>query len=189
MVRPTVADKRRKQIIEAAMKTIAERGIARTSLDHIADAAGMSRGHVRHFVGNREDLLVETAKYFYAGEDGAPSIMPMDISSLNDALGYFFGGAFTESSDEDAIVLGLVEMARINPRIAAVLAEAHRATRARLLALVGEARPGASAEQCSWAAEGILTAAMGNVFINDFDRDLDRTNQARRAVEAMLSTL
>ncbi|MGO1849058.1 MAG: hypothetical protein ACTH2J_00545 [Candidatus Microbacterium stercoravium] len=118
-----------------------------------------------------------------------PSIIPADVSSLDKALDYFFGGAFTESSDEDAIVLGLVEIARTNPRIAAVLAEAHRATRARIVTLVGQAHAAASPEQCAWAAEGILTAAMGNVFLSDFDRDSDRTAQARRAIEAMLSTL
>lgn len=189
MVRPSVADERRRQIIEATLKTIAEQGIARTSLDKIADAAGMSRGHVRHFVGNREDLLVDTAKHFYTDEDGSSSILPDDISSVEEALDYFFGGAFTESSDDDAVVLGLVEMARTNRRIAAVLAEAHSATRTRLADLVRSAHPTASTEQCAWAAEGILTAAMGNVFISDFDRDRDNTARARRAIEAMLSTL
>lgn len=189
MARPSVADERRKQIIEATLKTIAERGIARTSLDRIADAAAMSRGHVRHFVGNREDLLVDTARHFYSADDGTASILPIGISCLDEALAYFFGGAFTESSDDDAIVLGFVEMARTTPRIAEVLAEAHGTARTRIVELVSEAHPAASPEQCAWAAEGILVAAMGNVFISDFDRDRVRTERARQAVDAMLSTL
>lgn len=190
MVRPSVADERRTQIIEATLRTIAAQGIAKTSLDRIADAAGMSRGHVRHFVGNRDQLLVDTARYLYSdGGDGELGVMPRNTPDLEASLEYFFGGPFTEASDEDAIVLGLAELAKTDENIAAVLAEAYGNTRRQLVHQVAAAYPRATPDECEWAAASILAAAMGNVFINDFDRTPSRTHQVRVGVERMVGSL
>lgn len=77
MGRPSVAAERREQILDATMTTIAEHGIHGTTLDRIADTAGMSRGHVRHFVGNRDRLLLDTATALFADHSGRiGSILP-----------------------------------------------------------------------------------------------------------------
>ncbi|QAB18214.1 TetR/AcrR family transcriptional regulator [Leucobacter muris] len=189
MARPSVADERREQIIEATLRTISEHGISGTTLDRIADAAGMSRGHVRHFVGNRDRLLLDTARAFYADENGRPAILPAAVASLDGALDYLFGTEFAASSSENAIVLAFVELARSTPEIAEVLAAAYSSTRERLAAYIAEAKHGAPEAARDAAAQGVLSAALGNVFIGDFDRDEGRTARARAAVDALLAAL
>jgi len=47
----------RQHVIDAAIKTIAKRGIANTSVSEIADAAGMSKGVVHYHFKSKDDLL------------------------------------------------------------------------------------------------------------------------------------
>lgn len=189
MARPSKTDERREQIIEATLQTIAERGISSTTLDKIADTAGMSRGHVRHFVGNREQLLIDTARRFYEVENGTPAILPAAVTDLDSASDYLFGESFTTSDSENAVVLAFVELSRSIPEIAEVLTGAYSATREKLTEFLIDAKPAASASDCEWAAEGLLAIALGNVFLGDFDPNTAHTSRSRRAAEALISAI
>ena len=52
--------KRRPQILSAAAKVIAQRGITGLRLADVAAEAGVSIGTVQHYFGSRERLLMET---------------------------------------------------------------------------------------------------------------------------------
>jgi len=190
LARPSVAAERREQIIEATMNTIAEHGIHGTTLDRIADAAGMSRGHVRHFVGNRDRLLHDTAVAVFADQSGeVGSILPAGIDGIEAALDYLFGPVFNAPDRENAVVLGLVELSRVTPEIAEVLTTAYTATRLQLAELVAAAHPHADENACVTAAYGVLTCALGSVFLGDFDDDPSRMTRSRAAAEALLASL
>lgn len=51
---------RREQLIEATMRTIAKHGYARTTMAHVARAAGLSQGIVNFYFKSKEALLYET---------------------------------------------------------------------------------------------------------------------------------
>jgi len=51
---------RREQLIDATMRTIARRGFARTTMAHVAKAAGLSQGIVNFYFKTKEALLYET---------------------------------------------------------------------------------------------------------------------------------
>lgn len=190
MARPSVAAERREQIIEATMTTIAEHGISGTTLDRIADAVGMSRGHVRHFVGNRDRLLHDTAVAVFSDESGdVGTILPPGTTDVHGALDYLFGPEFGAPDVENAVVLGLVELSRGAPEIAQVLTDSYTATRMHLADLVTREHPDASRDACTTVAYGVLTCALGSVFLGDFDRDPTRLAHARAAAEALLTTL
>lgn len=190
MARNSVATERREQIIDATLRTIIEHGVAGASLDRIAEAAGMSRGHVRHFAGNRDTLLLLTAEAVFAGTDGRPSsILPAATDTVEAALNYLFGPEFTSSDAENGVVLGLVELSRSTPAIAEILALAYRRTQAHLTALIINSSPEITAETAAIAAYGVLSAALGNVFLSDFDADAARTQHIRASVEVTLAAL
>lgn len=190
MARPSVAAERREQIIDATMTTIAEHGIRGATLDRIADAAGMSRGHVRHFVGNRDRLLLDVAVAVFSDPDGeVGSILPAEAEDIDGALDYLFGVEFLSPDRENAVVLGLVELSRTTPGIADVLTASYTATRVHLARLVARAHPDASEAACIAVAYGLLTCALGSVFLGDFDSDPTRMTHSREAAEALLATL
>lgn len=189
MARPSVADERREQIIEATLHTMAEFGVSATTLDRIATTAGMSRGHVRHFVGNREDLLIDAAFAFYTIASDEPMILPLEVNTLNGTLDYLFGEYFPAATVENSIVLGFVELSRTIPKIAEILTAAYLDTETRLNAMLAEQYPGADAAARAEAAVAILSTALGNVFLEEFNHDPERRFRSRRSVEALLRTL
>lgn len=190
MARPSVAAERREQILDATMTTIAEHGIRGATLDRIADTAGMSRGHVRHFVGNRDRLLLDTAVSVFSDAGGdVGSILPEDAHDIGAALDYLFGADFLSPDRENAVVLGLVELSRTKPEIADVLTTSYSATRHHLAQLVARAHPDAPQLACLTVAYGLLTCALGSVFLGDFDTDPGRIGYSRAAAEALLGTL
>jgi TetR/AcrR family transcriptional repressor of bet genes len=65
--RANVKHLRREQLIEATMKTIARHGYARTTMAHVAKAAGLSQGIVNFYFKTKEALLYETFVHL-AGE-------------------------------------------------------------------------------------------------------------------------
>jgi len=189
MARPSVADERIRQIIEATIRTIGTHGITGTTMDRIAEEAGMSRGHVRHFVGNRDDLLRETAQYFYFGGTDGASILPAGTETLEDALSYLFGPEFTAPGADNAVVFGLVEVSRSNPAIAELLAAAYTGTEATIARMLAAEHPHLSPEACSRTAYGIVAIALHNVFMSDIQSSVAGTDAARGAAEQLLASL
>lgn len=49
---------RREQILDAALRTIAERGYLATSIAELAEAVGLSQGGLLHYFGTKEELFV-----------------------------------------------------------------------------------------------------------------------------------
>ncbi len=56
-------DFRRQQLIDAAMSSIAEHGLANTTVSRVAEAAGLSKGIVNFYFENKRALLMATLEY------------------------------------------------------------------------------------------------------------------------------
>jgi len=52
-------DRRRKQILEAAERVFLKQGYEATSIQDIADAVGILKGSLYHYIGSKDDLLYE----------------------------------------------------------------------------------------------------------------------------------
>ena len=189
MARPSVAEERTKQIVDATIRTIAAHGISGASLERIAEEAGMSRGHVRHFVGNREELLRESARrFYYEGAEGE-SILPLGTADVAGALDFLFGDEFAAPGNENAVVLGFVEAARTDPVLAGLLVSAYQGTHGALGALLATEHPDVDAEACASVAYGVVGIALHNVFLSDIASAATGTATARAAAERLIATL
>ncbi|MEB7505761.1 TetR/AcrR family transcriptional regulator [Arthrobacter koreensis] len=199
MGRPSVSAERRRQVLEAAIRSLAANGLAGTSLDRIAEEAGMARGHIRHFAGNRDDILTAAAVLFYFGEvpdldtngpviSNAASFLPEKAGTIAEALDYLFGD-FAEPDAENTVALALVDAARTNPRIHAIVLRAYTGSQNELAALLAQACPEAAPAACRNVAYGILTIALGNVFMADIEVSSQRTAVARQSAELLVATL
>jgi AcrR family transcriptional regulator len=189
MARPSVAQERRRQIVDATIQTIATHGITGASLERIAAGAGMSRGHVRHFAGNREELLREAARaFYYEGAEGE-SILPAGTTDLQASLAFLFGAEFAAPGNDNAVVLGFVEAARSDPVLADLLVAAYNGTHQTLAAHLAAAYPDASPTSCDAVAYGVVGIALHNVFLSDIASAATGTQTARAAAERLISTL
>lgn len=187
MARPSVAAERREQIVEATMRCIAEHGYAGTTLEQIAQEAGMARGHVRHFVGNRDALMLEVARAFY-GEGEDASFLPREVDSLPGALDFLFGELAVPNA-ANTVALALVEAAHDIPGVQEIVLGSYTATRDAIAALVVGGHPDQSAARCAEIAYGLLTMALGNVFMNDIAVSEERSRAARLSADALVATL
>ena len=50
-------DERRRQILDAVEECVISYGLGGTTLERIADEAGMTRSNLAHFVGNRDEIM------------------------------------------------------------------------------------------------------------------------------------
>ena len=199
MGRPSVAVERRRQILEAAIRCIAAKGLAGTTLDGIAEEAGMARGHVRHFAGNRDDVLLGAAMLLYfdaVPEPGSAdptaangsSFLPAETTDLGAALDYLFG-EFSEPGPENIAALAFLDAARTNPQIHRIVAHAYLSSQQELSALLRAEHPTAKREASDGVAYGVLVIALGNVFMGDVDLSAQRTRSARESAEILIRSL
>lgn len=62
MARPSLAPQRIEEILNALEVCILKYGIQATSLENIAETAGMKRTILRHYIGNRDDIICALSK-------------------------------------------------------------------------------------------------------------------------------
>lgn len=62
MARPSMAAQRKEEILDALESCILKYGIQATSLENIADTAGVKRTILRHYIGNRDEIICALSK-------------------------------------------------------------------------------------------------------------------------------
>ncbi|MCB1292174.1 TetR family transcriptional regulator [Mycolicibacterium sp.] len=94
--RPSLEAERRAQIVNAFIGLIADKGLEHTSLGDVAEASGLHRSALRHFVGNREDLINAAIE-----EVTRAALADMQVElSLNDVIAMLFDPARMASLGE-----------------------------------------------------------------------------------------
>ena len=123
------------RIIEAMRMSVAARGIAGATFDHVAREAGVSRGLLHYHFGTKERLLVEVVRRecdvrkqrisdaLSAAERGADVLRAL-VSTFEDFLG--------EGPTTPIMFYELITLAQQNDEIAAGMAELGRRTRSHL---------------------------------------------------------
>lgn len=99
MSRANVKDKRKAQLIAAALESIAKRGLLETTITHISKGAGMSRGIINFYFTSKEMMLRETLK------------------TLIDEYEAEWGEALAKAGDTGRARLGAVLQAHFNKKL------------------------------------------------------------------------
>jgi AcrR family transcriptional regulator len=122
------------RIVEAMRASVAARGIAGSTFDHVAREAGVSRGLLHYYFGTKERLLVEVVRResdvrvqllerAVAGAAGADEVIDALVRSFEEMLG---------ESSEVVTFYELFTLGQRNEEIAAELAGLAQRTRERL---------------------------------------------------------
>jgi TetR/AcrR family transcriptional repressor of bet genes len=196
MGRKSVARERRLQIIQATIECMSRHGVSGTTLERVAEIAGMARGHVRHFVGNREDLLVDAARAFFFGPtaienddlDALSAAFPLvpDDVSIPEMLDELFG-AFAEPTSENAGALAFVDAARTMPAIQTIVVRAYTGMQESLYAVIEKNIPQLRDEERRRLSYGLLAIAIGNIWLIDVTVADKSATDARAMAEAMIA--
>ncbi|TML95860.1 MAG: TetR family transcriptional regulator [Actinobacteria bacterium] len=122
-------------IVEAMRSSVAARGIAGSTFDHVAREAGVSRGLLHYYFGTKERLLVEvvrrecdvTRQRLERGVSGADSVDDV-LAALVQSFEDFIG----EGPSHVVTFYEILTLAQRNHEIAAELAELGRQVRVHL---------------------------------------------------------
>jgi AcrR family transcriptional regulator len=128
------------RIIAAMRESVAARGIAAATFEHVAGEAGVSRGLLHYYFGTKERLLVEVVR-----RDTELRVARLDqplaaASSVDDVLDVLISNLLDTIENEPGVFVLLFEVfsaGRRNPEIEREVADLFRRTRdhvARVLA-------------------------------------------------------
>ncbi len=118
-MRPSLAAERQSEMLDALAACVAEVGIDRLTVQAVADRSGWSRGHVRHYLGNKADqvrALVDlyAERYASALELAVESASP---GAKREAVyGQLFGVMWQDvTTGDDEVLEALMAYAAANP--------------------------------------------------------------------------
>jgi AcrR family transcriptional regulator len=123
------------RIVEAMRASVAERGIAGSTFDQVARAAGVSRGLLHYYFGSKERLLVEAVRRecdlrdellerAIAGAGNAEQVLDALVRSFEEFLG--------EGPATAVMIHEMLTLAQRSSEIAYELADLGRRTRSHL---------------------------------------------------------
>ncbi len=124
MGRPSVKEQRTEEILDAFARCVARYGLEGSTLERIAEEAGVQRTILRHYIGNREALVaalgVRVEREFTASTEALFEWLPEydRIEHLVDAL---FEPSLGTSSEDLSVAQALISASKLYPDIGARL--------------------------------------------------------------------
>ncbi|CAM2069384.1 TetR/AcrR family transcriptional regulator [Sulfidibacter corallicola] len=187
MGRKNLSEERTTMILDAFERCIVTHGLDGTSLEKVAAEVGFRRGLVRHYLGNREEMihmLARRAVTRYAQQvDELFSWLP--ASDPETALLDMFFPETAQTETADLLVMEqLIAAAGRYPQIKEWISTWLEGFVVKLGALLGQAYPNADAKRCWAVAYGIISIyfnqeSMGPLDLADTYREAARANSAR----------
>jgi AcrR family transcriptional regulator len=144
----SLSGEKAQRIVEAMRHSVARRGAAGSTFDHVSREAGVSRGLLHYYFGTKEQLLVEAARrdcelriealeQRLAGAQTADDFVALLAENLQETI--------HQDPDFVTLVFELFTLSRRNEEIAVEYARLVRLTRERLAGMLAAAQ-----------AEGVL---------------------------------
>jgi AcrR family transcriptional regulator len=192
----SLSGEKAQRIVEAMRRSVARRGTAGSTFDHVSREAGVSRGLLHYYFGTKEQLLVEAARRDcelrleqlerqLAGAQTAEDFIDLMAQNLRDTV--------SEDPDFVTLVFELFTLSRRNEDIAVEYAELMRRTREQVAAMLAvaqrerilhlHAEPEAVAEILFSLADGLALR-----MLTEPDRDFTATVRAGIACARALLT-
>lgn len=139
----SLSGEKAQRIVEAMRHSVARRGVAGSTFDHVSREAGVSRGLLHYYFGTKEQLLVEAARrdcdqrievleQRLAGAQTADDFVALLAENLQETI--------REDPDFVTLVFEMFTLSRRNADIAVEFARLMSLTRARLAGMLAAAQ-------------------------------------------------
>ena len=189
--RPSLAPQRRAEILDAFEVCVMDLGLDRSSLDRIAERAGMNRQLVLHYFGSRAGVVEAAVARMVTEyrERMATRLADFDEDERLEAIvAWMFLGDFCEPRSE--ILLGEIKAhAQRSTEFADLLRAAYGELEGTLCELFAKELPGAPARQRRETAFSLIALCFGAGDLLSLGFPRTRRQAAYRAAEALIATL
>lgn len=126
MGRPDLTKERTAQILDAFERCVARYGLEGSSLERVAEEANVKRSILRHYVGNRDDLIIALGERVVSKYRHYSQSMLGDLPKrgrITKLMEFFFPDQPVESADSVLVVEALIFAAEQYPRIRELMTE------------------------------------------------------------------
>ena len=191
MPRPSVKAERTEEILDAFERCVARYGVEGATLERIAEEAGLRRSLLRHYIGNRDELIEALTTRFIARSDAQGEKLYGALPETGRAtalLDYLFDERY--SNNHLALVAcALIAAAPSHPPISARL---HGWTQHFVDGIARELQrsyPAADAAACWEVAAGLSGIYFNVESLAPLGRIKTLRNASKKAAERLISTL
>lgn len=160
MARPSMKEQRQQEILQAFTTCVARYGLEGSSLERIAEQAGLKRSLVRHHAGNRDELVQALADKVLSDFDQQWLQLIESTPSQQRAeflLAVMFNEDYASDADQVLVVEALIAASERYPEIAQQLRDWLQRMLESLAQQLALDYPDASIEQLDAAAFGIIS--------------------------------
>lgn len=193
MGRKSLANKRTEQILDAFAVCLRQDGFAGCTLERVAEAAGVQRSLIRHYIGNRDELITAAVDRIIAAYQAelaqAIDSLPRDalIPALLDYL--FCPDDASEINDYDVVINALWASHNRDPHIHKLLLNFYQAFENLLNDSLAHAYPNAEPTRRQTTAYAIMCLANDSWSMVSLGFPQSRFAAARSAAEQLIAAL
>lgn len=179
------------QIVAAAARCIALNGVKGATLEQIASATGFSRGHIRHYVGNKGalvDRVVDAAAEPYRSRLREISAIEDEKKRIESLIDHLYGNDWEPGEDSTlltALLLGAQQDERLHARMRGIYREFHRSISAAL----AKGRGKEHRKACESVAYSLMCLAYGSSVMGELSVARRRAPMAREAARSLIDSL
>lgn len=192
MARPSMSAARTAQIIAAFERCVARRGLEATSLEDIAQEAGLQRSILRHYVGNRADLIealaVTITENYNRQMEALLEWLP-DEGRLSKLLDVLFPRTPHSDSGQITVIEELIATAETYPRTRAVLNAYVETFVGQVESELKRAYPNAPRRNRWQVAYGIVAIYFNQEALVTLDLPVRYRSAARHSAETLIASL
>lgn len=190
MARAQIGDKRREEILSACEACVVREGLAKTTLQKIADEAELPRSLVRYFIGNKGDIIPLLIDRMMArADDDYAQIRPKTGSlTTQDAIDFLFDTAFSNEVT-NTIVGELWKLGEHDESVRLRLASMYRKMQQTLAKQMADDGIGHDGPERMSAANALISLAYGNASFAFLYRRTDEMKSSKQAAQAFIASL
>lgn len=168
-------------------------GLEATTLDDVAREAGLKRAMIRHYVGNRDELVREAIDHLanqYLSRAVAALDAEEDLIDVDALLDFFFIGDFVFGMPEqNRIVDSLLWVAASDPEASASLRAMYESFAELLCKHLARCMPVADSDRLGSVAWAIVCLAEQNAMMIGLGVPAQRSRELREIARALADSL
>lgn len=190
--RPSIAEDRRAQIIEAFLECIRRHGLTGATVERVAEALGFSRTLVFHYFGDTEALTRTAAEQIF---DQTLARLMTSLRTLPTAqrgpamLNFLFAGPHFGELRDVIVMAEITSLAGRDKRLHAMLADMWERSIGIVVDELRAVFPQADPSRCRAIGYALTCLAEENWWMTFIGPGLKRRNEARKAGEILFASL
>jgi AcrR family transcriptional regulator len=194
MGRKNLTQQRQEDILDAFETCLIKYGLEESTLERVAQEAGKSRNIIRHYIGNREDLITAFVERILSRIKKISTEILLNTPKqklIPKVLDFLFEERTTNAPPDlgERMLGGMWHIREQSPKVQQALFNFYQEFEKILTDGLRELYPAISKKKCQEVAYSIICLAETNWVLGSVGVDVVHTRMARHSAEYLLQTL